>query len=100
MTDRRDLMRLTGAKLLSAAVSRILAAFAQTVPADIGKADYTIEIANVLAEIGPDHIISTTLYNGQFPGQLRRFREGQAVTVSSLSARDKSVFSSNSTFPW
>jgi FtsP/CotA-like multicopper oxidase with cupredoxin domain len=45
------------------------------------KADYTIEIANGLAELGPDQMISTTLYNGQLPGPLLRFREGEAVTV-------------------
>ena len=29
----------------------------------------------------PDHIISTTLYNDQFPGPLLRFKEGQQVIV-------------------
>ena len=45
------------------------------------KADYTLRIANGLAELAPDHIISTTLYNGQFPGPLLRFREGQRTVV-------------------
>jgi len=44
-------------------------------------ADYTLRIAAGLAELAPDHIVSTTLYNGQFPGPLLRFREGQRVTV-------------------
>jgi FtsP/CotA-like multicopper oxidase with cupredoxin domain len=81
MTDRRDFLKLSGLTLLSAAVPRILPAFAQAQPADTSKADYTIEIANGLAELGPDQIISTTLYNGQFPGPLLRFREGEAATV-------------------
>lgn len=45
------------------------------------KADYTLRIANGLAELAPDHIVSTTLYNGQFPGPLLRFREGQRTVV-------------------
>jgi FtsP/CotA-like multicopper oxidase with cupredoxin domain len=79
--NRRDFLKLSGLTLLGAAVPRILPAFAQSQPADTRKADYTIEIANGLAELGPDQIISTTLYNGQFPGPLLRFREGEAVTV-------------------
>ncbi len=32
-------------------------------------------------ELAPNRIISTTTYNGQFPGPLLRFKEGQQVTV-------------------
>jgi len=32
-------------------------------------------------EIAPKHIVSTIAYNGQFPGPLLRFKEGQSVTV-------------------
>src|SRR5215510_12198286 len=45
------------------------------------RADHTIAIATGIVELGPEHIISTTLYNGQFPGPLLRFSEGHAVTV-------------------
>lgn len=45
------------------------------------KADYTLRIANGLAELAPDHIVSTTLYNGQFPGPLLRFKEGQRAVI-------------------
>ncbi len=44
-------------------------------------ADYTIRIAASPVEIAPKKIISTTTYNGQFPGPLLRFKEGQQVTV-------------------
>jgi FtsP/CotA-like multicopper oxidase with cupredoxin domain len=44
-------------------------------------ADYTLRIATGLVELGPDHIVSTTLYNGQFPGPLLRLKEGQRVVV-------------------
>src|SRR6516164_9608412 len=45
------------------------------------KADYTIRIATGLVELSPGHIVSTTLYNGQFPGPLVRLTEGKQVVV-------------------
>ncbi|MEO6960871.1 MAG: multicopper oxidase domain-containing protein [Puia sp.] len=47
----------------------------------IEKADHTIHIGTGLVEVGPQHIISTTTYNGQFPGPLLRFKEGQRTVV-------------------
>ena len=45
------------------------------------KADYTIRISSGLIEVGPQYIISTICYNGQFPGPLLRFKEGQQTIV-------------------
>ena len=45
------------------------------------KADYTIHIGTGLVEVGPHHFVSTTTYNGQFPGPLLRFKEGQQTIV-------------------
>jgi FtsP/CotA-like multicopper oxidase with cupredoxin domain len=45
------------------------------------KANYTIRIGTGLVEVGPQHIISTTTYNDQFPGPLLRFKEGQRTIV-------------------
>ncbi len=45
------------------------------------KADYSVRITRGLVELAPDQIVSTTLYNGQFPGPLLRFQQGQRVTV-------------------
>jgi FtsP/CotA-like multicopper oxidase with cupredoxin domain len=42
---------------------------------------YTLRIGTGLVELAPRHIVSTTLYNGQFPGPLLRFKEGQQVTM-------------------
>ena len=81
MTARRNFLKLGGLSLLGATAPHIVPSFAQAPPPDARKADYTIEIANGLAELSPDQIVSTTLYNGQFPGPLLRFHEGQAVTV-------------------
>ena len=36
------------------------------------KSDYTVHIGTALVELAPDHIVSTTVYNGQFPGPLLR----------------------------
>jgi FtsP/CotA-like multicopper oxidase with cupredoxin domain len=44
-------------------------------------ADYTLHIKTSPVEIAPNRIISATTYNGQFPGPLLRFKEGQQVTV-------------------
>jgi len=44
-------------------------------------ADYSLTIATKPIEIAPKRIISIATYNGQFPGPLLRFKEGQQVTV-------------------
>jgi len=45
------------------------------------RADHVIRIGTGLVELGPNTIVSTKLYNGQFPGPLLRFQEGKPVTV-------------------
>jgi FtsP/CotA-like multicopper oxidase with cupredoxin domain len=47
-----------------------------------GPADYTLRIAVTPVEVAPGKILSTTTYNGQFPGPLLRFKEGKPVTVA------------------
>jgi len=81
---RRDLLQGGGVAVLAAALPR----FAQAQSADgsasaspQGAARHTIRIGNGLVELAPDHIISTTIYNGQFPGPLLRFEEGEQVVV-------------------
>ena len=44
-------------------------------------ADYTLRIGAAAIEIAPKRIVSAITYNGQFPGPLLRFKEGQPVTV-------------------
>jgi FtsP/CotA-like multicopper oxidase with cupredoxin domain len=79
--DRRNLLKFGGVSLLGVSNTRGNRMFAQGAIPDPGKPDHVIQIANGLAELGSDQIVSTTLYNGQFPGPLLRFREGQDVTV-------------------
>ena len=49
--------------------------------ADWGPADYVLHIKASPIEIATKRIISATTYNGQFPGPLLRFKEGEPVTV-------------------
>jgi FtsP/CotA-like multicopper oxidase with cupredoxin domain len=85
--DRRAFLRLGGMSALglSAACQREPAANAPApgtnAPAPVARADYTIRIAPGLVELGPDRIIATTLYNGQFPGPLLRLREGRPAVI-------------------
>jgi FtsP/CotA-like multicopper oxidase with cupredoxin domain len=44
-------------------------------------ADHILHIKESPVEIAPRRIISLVTYNGQFPGPLLRFKEGQQVTV-------------------
>lgn len=48
---------------------------------DEGKADYSLTIATQPIELAPKRIVSVTAYNGQFPGPLLRFKEGERITV-------------------
>ena len=83
--DRRKFLHLGAAGALTGAAPH--RAFAQnSPPADDaappqGKPDHVIRIATGLVELASDHIVSTRLYNGQFPGPLLRLKEGQPVTV-------------------
>jgi FtsP/CotA-like multicopper oxidase with cupredoxin domain len=81
---RRNVLQLGSLSVLAAAVLKPRAAYAQG-PV---KPDHTIEIANGLAELGPDQIISTALFNGRFPGPLLRFKEGQPATVDIVNKTD------------
>jgi FtsP/CotA-like multicopper oxidase with cupredoxin domain len=76
--DRRSLLA-SGALLPFIGLQARLSRAAEQAASE--KADYTLRIANGLAELAPDHIVSTTLYNGQFPGPLLRFKEGQRAVV-------------------
>ena len=81
--DRRRLLQAGGLAALSAALPNLVQAQSSGSPSPPpqGAADQTIRIGNGLVELAPDRIISTTTYNGQFPGPLLRFKEGQQVVV-------------------
>ena len=76
MIDRRSLLKLAGVAPAVAALPRTTLA-----QQDAERPDYTLRIAPGLVELSPDHIVSTTLYNGQFPGPLIRIQEGKRFVV-------------------
>jgi FtsP/CotA-like multicopper oxidase with cupredoxin domain len=78
MLDRRSFLKLAGLAPAIAASPQLL--FSERQAAAAG-ADYTLRIGTGLVELAPNHIISTTLYNDQFPGPLLRFKEGQQTVV-------------------
>ena len=83
--DRRSFLKVAGLAPFVGAVPRALWAGAQGSDA---KADYTIRIATGLVDLAPGHIVSTTLYNDQFPGPLLRFKEGQRAVVDVFNDTD------------
>jgi FtsP/CotA-like multicopper oxidase with cupredoxin domain len=59
-----------------------------TASRESGSPDYTLHIRTSPIEIAPKRIISATTYNGQFPGPLLRFKEGQQVTIDVFNDTD------------
>ncbi len=84
---RRDLLAAGGAAALSGAgaiarANQVMSmGAANSVPATSPAADHVIRIGTGLVELGPDSTVSTTTYNGQFPGPLLRLPEGKRTTV-------------------
>jgi FtsP/CotA-like multicopper oxidase with cupredoxin domain len=76
--DRRSLLKYAGLVPLMGVAPRLARAAHEGVSE---KADYTLRIGNGLVELAPNRIVSTTLYNGRFPGPLLRFKEGRRVVV-------------------
>jgi FtsP/CotA-like multicopper oxidase with cupredoxin domain len=83
--DRRSFLKIAALAPLVDAIPHPRCALAQAPDA---KADYTIRIATGLVDLAPGHIVSTTLYNGQFPGPLLRFTDGQRVVVDVFNDTD------------
>jgi len=80
--ERRAFLRIGGLAALAArpgSSSAIAQTGAASPPGE--RADYTIRIGTGLVELAPRRILSTTTYNGQFPGPLLRFKEGQRAVV-------------------
>ncbi|WP_205744401.1 multicopper oxidase domain-containing protein [Dyella sp. M7H15-1] len=85
--DRREFLKIGGMAALTSAIpiaslGDAVQANSNSIPDAVnGNADYTLRIARSLVELAPDHVVSTTTYNDQFPGPLLRFKEGQKVVV-------------------
>jgi FtsP/CotA-like multicopper oxidase with cupredoxin domain len=100
--DRRKFIKATGMALpftglLPAGAASVIGpgrtpgipGAAETPVAVAEPADYTIRIGTGLIEVGPQHILSTITYNGQFPGPLLRFKEGQRAVVDIYNDTDR-----------
>jgi FtsP/CotA-like multicopper oxidase with cupredoxin domain len=84
IASRRDFLKLAGTAACAAACTNRLRAFTAQPFSPRSAADspdYVLRIAVSAVEIAPKHIVSTITYNGQFPGPLLRFKEGQSVAV-------------------
>ncbi|MGQ5638884.1 MULTISPECIES: multicopper oxidase domain-containing protein [unclassified Streptomyces] len=87
--SRRDAFRLGGVAALAGAGvggvvgcdSRAGTSEAVRLPRLSRKADYTLRIATGQVELAPGSVVTTTTYNGGFPGPLLRFTEGRPVVV-------------------
>jgi len=82
MIDRRSLLQYAGLVPILAGAPRLVRA------ADEAKPDYTLRIATGLVDLSPQHLVSTTLYNGQFPAPLLRMTEGRRIVVDILNDTD------------
>jgi len=87
--DRRGFLTTASLSALGATLPRPAAAGMPGKPVATGPADHVITIAKGLAELSNDQIVSTTLYNGTFPGPLLRFQEGRSVTVDIRNDTDR-----------
>ncbi|MEB3981526.1 multicopper oxidase domain-containing protein [Mycobacterium sp. 663a-19] len=79
--DRREFLKRGAAAAVLAAGGSAAAAAGCGRQGPPAKADYTLRIGHGLVELAPDRVVSTTLYNGEFPGPLLRFTEGKPVVV-------------------
>jgi FtsP/CotA-like multicopper oxidase with cupredoxin domain len=92
-TSRRQFLKfagMTGAGLLAPGKSLLADAIVDGAEpqAPDSPADYTLHIASSPIELAPNHIVSAITYNGQFPGPLLRFKEGQQVAVDIFNDTD------------
>ena len=83
--SRRNFLAASGALAATVAAQNVFAppalSLARAVQQGEKPADYTLRIAAAPIEIADGQFISVACYNGQFPGPLLRFKEGQPVTV-------------------
>ncbi len=83
--DRREFLKWGGLAVVTAGPAGVgaIAGCSPSAPPSPpnGNPDYTLRIGTGAVELAPDHIVSTTVYNGQFPGPLLRLKEGQRTWV-------------------
>jgi FtsP/CotA-like multicopper oxidase with cupredoxin domain len=83
--DRREFLKFSGAAVLAGGASTVGCGGKN---AAATKPDYTVWIGQGLADLAPDRVVSTRLYNGQFPGPLLRFTQGRQAVVDIFNDTD------------
>lgn len=73
MISRRDLLKLSGAAVVSSSLPAIAA--------ERSPPDYKLDIDTVVLDLSPRHQLRTVAYNGLVPGPLLRLKEDQPVTI-------------------
>ncbi len=89
--SRRSFLQTTGLAMTGAALypaSLLNATGLRVQQGGSGPADYSLHIKNSAVEIAPKRIVSATTYNGQFPGPLLRFKQGQPATIDIFNETD------------
>ena len=86
--SRRQFLKTTGLAAGTFIVSPAIARSALATQTESATPDYVLHIKNSTVEIAPKRFISVTTYNGQFPGPLLRFKEGQPVTIDIFNDTD------------
>jgi len=83
ITSRRDFLALTGTAAFTALLpSRASFGFGENSPrSERGAADTSCALPQARLRSLRSNIVSTITYNGQFPGPVLRFKEGQPVSV-------------------
>jgi len=76
-SNRREFLQASAASALTTAGIAPLQLLAQPT----AKADYTLRIRQSTIELAPHQVVSTPVYNDQFPGPLVRLTQGRRVTV-------------------
>jgi FtsP/CotA-like multicopper oxidase with cupredoxin domain len=88
IVDRRDFLRLTSAALLTGAGVAVVTTTGCSTNQAGGKADYTLHIGRSQVEVAPGRTVTTTTYNGQFPGPLVRLTEGKQAVIDVFNDTD------------
>jgi FtsP/CotA-like multicopper oxidase with cupredoxin domain len=86
--DRRDFLKMATIAALAPASSSFSHDLGQSGSSPDGTADYSLRIRRTKVELAPNHFVSTTVYNDQFPGPLLRLTEGHRVTVDIFNDTD------------
>ncbi|WP_433754520.1 multicopper oxidase family protein [Nocardia sp. CA-135398] len=77
--NRREFLGMTGVVVAGGGAAAVAAGCDRS--PGTAKADHTLHIGQGQVEVAPGRVVSTTLYNGQFPGPLLQFTEGKPVVV-------------------